>query len=101
MLSIPIVTIPTQGETAVAINENSRIGQLLSNNPQLNIEVSQWSKLGSIAWNHARVWLPPIWLLGSLVVFAWSMVRVCRFIRLLTAWLSNDIIMLDGKCQME
>ena len=85
IVKIPIVTIPAQGETAVAINENSRLGQLLSNNPQLNIEVSQWSKLGSAAWNHARVWLPPIWLLGSVVVFAFSIVRVCRFSRLLAA----------------
>jgi len=85
VMKIPIVTIPAQGETAVAINENSRPGQLLSNNPQLNIEVSQWSKLGSAAWNHARVWLPPVWLLGSVVVFAWSMVRICRFSRLLVA----------------
>ncbi len=85
IVKIPIVTIPAQGETAVAINENSRLRQLLSNNPQLNIEVSQWSKLGSAAWNHARVWLPPIWLLGSVVVFAFSIVRVCRFSRLLAA----------------
>ena len=85
IVKIPIVTIPAQGETAVAINENSRIGQLLSNNPQLNIEVSQWSTLGSTAWNHARVWLPPIWLVGIAVVFAFSIVRVCRFRRLLAA----------------
>jgi len=85
IVTIPIVTIPAQGETALEVNEISQPGQLLSHNPQLNIEVSQWSKLGYTAWNHARVWLPPIWLLGSVVVFAFSMVRICRFSRLLAA----------------
>jgi beta-lactamase regulating signal transducer with metallopeptidase domain len=85
IVTIPIVTIPAQGETAVAINENSRLGPPLSNSRQLNTEAFMSSKLGFAAWNHARVWLPPIWLLGSVVVFAWSMVRVCRFSRLLAA----------------
>jgi len=86
VMRIPIITIPVEGETTVAINENSRAGQLLSNNPQLNIDTQrELSKLGSAAWNHARVWLPPIWLLGSVVVFGFSIVRVCRFSRLLAA----------------
>jgi beta-lactamase regulating signal transducer with metallopeptidase domain len=85
IVTIPLVTIPAQGETAVAINDHSRPAPLLSNSSELNIETSLWSKLGSAAWNHARVWLPPIWLLGSVVVFAWSLVRVCRFGRLLAA----------------
>jgi len=85
IVTVPIVTIPAQGETALAINGISQPGPMLSNNPQLNIEVSQWSKLGSAAWNHARIWLSPIWLLGSVVVFAFSTVRICRFSRLLAA----------------
>jgi len=89
IVKIPIVTIPAQGETAVAINNHSRPGPLLSNSRQLNIDAqpdaSLWSKLGSGAWNYARFWLPPIWLLGSVVVFARSIVRVCRFSRLLAA----------------
>jgi len=89
IVTIPIVTIPAQGETAVAINEHSRPGPLLSNSRQLNIDAqpdaSLWPKLGSATWNHARVWLPPIWLVGSVVVFAGSMVRVCCFSRLLAA----------------
>jgi len=89
IVTIPIVTIPAQGETAVAINDHSRPGPPLSNSRQLNIDAqpdaSLSSKLGSAAWNHARVWLPPIWLLGSVVVFAGSMVRVYRFSRLLAA----------------
>ena len=89
IVTIPIVTIPQQPETAVAINNHSRPGTLLSNSRQLNIDAqpdaSLRPKLGSAAWNHARVWLPPIWLLGSVVVFGWSMVRICRFSRLLAA----------------
>jgi bla regulator protein BlaR1 len=85
VMRIPIITIPTQGETAVAINNDSKPGPLLANSRQHNIEVSLWSKLGSATWNHARVWLPPIWLLGSVVVFGWSMVRLLRFSRLLAA----------------
>ena len=85
IVTIPIVTIPAQGETAVASNEHSRPGPLLSNSRQLNTEAFLSSKLVSAAWNHARVWLPPIWLLGSMVVFVWSMGRVCRFSRLLAA----------------
>ena len=85
IVTIPLVTIPAQGETAVAINENSKPGPPLSNSRQLNTEAFLSSKLGSAAWNHARVWLPPIWLLGSMVVFVWSMGRVCRFSRLLAA----------------
>jgi len=87
VVTIPVITIPDQPETAVAINDHSRPGPLLSNSRQLNIDAqldaSLSSKLGSAAWNHARVWLPPIWLLGSVVVFAFSMVRVYRFSRLL------------------
>jgi len=89
IVTIPIVTIPAQSETAVAINDHSRPGPPLSDSRQLNIDsqthASLSSNLGSAAWNHARVWLPPICLLGSVVVFAFSMVRVCRCSRLLAA----------------
>ncbi|MHC4483254.1 MAG: M56 family metallopeptidase [Planctomycetota bacterium] len=89
MLKIPIVTIPVGGETAVVINDNSRAGPMLSNSRQLNVDeqsdATVWPKLKSSVWNHARVWLPPIWLLGSVVVFCFSMVRVCRFSRMLAA----------------
>lgn len=83
IVTIPIVTIPAQGETAVVVNDLSRAGPLISDGRQPDIEASSWSKLGSGGWNHARVWLPPIWLLGSVVVFAWSVVRVFRFGHLL------------------
>ncbi|MHC4440836.1 MAG: M56 family metallopeptidase, partial [Planctomycetota bacterium] len=85
IVTIPIVNIPAHDETAVVINDHSQPMPLLSNNPQLNIEVSQRSELGTAVWNRARVWLPPILLVGSAVVFAFSIVRVYRFRRLLAA----------------
>jgi len=83
IVTVPIVTIPAQDETAVAINEQSQPVPLFDVETQPEASLS--STLGSTAWNHTRVWLPPIWLLGSAVVFAFSMVRVYRFSRLLAA----------------
>ncbi|NQT00663.1 MAG: M48 family metalloprotease, partial [Planctomycetes bacterium] len=80
IVTIPIVTIPAQDETAVAINDHSTPGPQLTNSRQFDVETQL-----SGAWNHARVWLPPIWLLGSMLVFVVSMVRICRFSRLLAA----------------
>jgi beta-lactamase regulating signal transducer with metallopeptidase domain len=86
VMRIPIITIPAQGEAAGAINDYSGPEPLLSNNSQFNINTQRDPyKLGSTAWNHARIWLPPIWLLGSVVVFGFSMIRVYRFNRLLAA----------------
>ncbi|MDP6633967.1 MAG: M56 family metallopeptidase [Phycisphaerae bacterium] len=39
----------------------------------------------SAVLDHLRQWAPPIWLLGSAIVLVWSLVRVSRFSRLLTA----------------
>jgi hypothetical protein len=54
-----------------AIAERARVSSLLSN-------------IAATA-DRAKPWLACIWLLGSMVVFAWSLVRVCRFSRLLAA----------------
>ncbi len=43
------------------------------------------TRIGSVAFSHGRRWLPPIWLLGSVMVFSWSLLRVFRFGRLLKA----------------
>ena len=83
IVTVPIVTIPAQGETAVATDDHSSPGLLTSDGSELNIEASKGPRLKRTVWNHARVWLPPVWLLGSVVAFAWSMVRICRFGRLL------------------
>ena len=78
IVTIPIVTIPQQPETAVVIDDHSTPEPQLTNSRQFDVETQL-----SGAWNHARVWLPPIWLLGSVVVLGWSLFRVYRFSRLL------------------
>jgi beta-lactamase regulating signal transducer with metallopeptidase domain len=83
VVTLPIVTIPAQGETAAAIGDASMPEPVISGSSELNSETS--SRLRAAAWNYARVWLPPIWLLGSVVVFGFSMIRVCRFSKLLAA----------------
>ncbi len=80
MIRIPVITIPAQGEAAVVINDNSRAEALLSYG-QLNVD----EQSDAAVWNHARYWLPPIWLLGSVVVFGFSMIRIFRFSRMLAA----------------
>ena len=95
IVTIPIVTIPQQPETAVAINDHSRprpplaSGQAFDiDEPSVLAETAQASSLlsniGTIT-NHAKPWLAFVWLLGSVVVFGWSMARVYRFSRLLAA----------------
>ena len=43
------------------------------------------SGLASVALKHAEQWAGPFWLAGSLIVLVWSLLRVVRFARLLTA----------------
>ncbi|MFP6899035.1 MAG: M56 family metallopeptidase [Roseibacillus sp.] len=38
-----------------------------------------------VLWRHGKAWLVGFWLAGSLLVFAWSLFRVGRFQRLLSA----------------
>ena len=85
VVTIPVLTISQPPDAAVAISDHAGPGPLVSESPEPKIEASLWSKLESAAWNHTRVWLPPVWLLGSVVVFAFSIVRVCRFSRMLAA----------------
>ena len=102
--TIPVLTIPEHPETAVAINDHSRSGPPAAsdreadvsrsgppaaNNPEPDVAdqpaASLSARVGSVVFSHGKEWLPPIWLLGSVVVFAWSLVRVYRFGRLLAA----------------
>ena len=89
ILSIPIVTIPQQHESTVAIDNNSQPTPTVVGNHRFDIDqqsnASLSARIGALAIRHGKEWLPPIWLLGSVVVFAWSMVRVVRFGRLLAA----------------
>ena len=89
VLTIPLVTISEQPETAVAMNGHSLSGLPLANSREFDVDTqptaSLWSRIASMEVNHGKVGFTAIWLLGSVVVFAWSMVRVYRFSRLLTA----------------
>ena len=83
IVTIPVVTIPEQPETAAAINNRSRSGPPVANNREFDVDeqpgASPSARIGPVGFSHGKEWLPPIWLLGSVVVFAWSLVRVCRF----------------------
>ena len=103
IVTIPVVTIPRQPRTAVAITEHSQQRSPLTNNREFDVgeqrdgataqmseraseraaDASPLARIGSVMLNQGRTWLPPIWLLGSVFVFAWSLLQVYRFSRLL------------------
>jgi beta-lactamase regulating signal transducer with metallopeptidase domain/polyhydroxyalkanoate synthesis regulator phasin len=104
IMPIPVVTIPAQLETTAAINNHSRSGPPVASSHEADVshaglvvahnrepdvaqqpDASLSARIGSVVFTHGKTWLPPIWLLGSVVVFAWSLVRVFRFGRLLAA----------------
>ena len=89
IVSIPIVTIAQQHESTAAINSNSQSPLSLAGNREFDVDEkpNAWglARIGVVALRHGKEWFPPIWLLGSVVVFGWSMVRVSRFGRLLAA----------------
>jgi beta-lactamase regulating signal transducer with metallopeptidase domain len=88
LVTPPIVTIPVsmfsaQPDDVVATDDHSPGGT----QPVMVQTAPASSRLFDMAAaaNRAKPWLASIWLLGSAVVFAWSIVRVCRFSRLLAA----------------
>jgi bla regulator protein BlaR1 len=89
IVNIPLVALPAPPEITVAMNGHSLSEPPLANNYDFDLDTqpttSLWQKIKSETLNHGKEWLMVIWLLGSTVIFAWSMVRVCRFSRLLMA----------------
>ncbi len=87
IVTIPVVRIPRQPQTAVAFTEHSRQRLPLTYNREFDVgeqpDACLSAKIRSVMLNQGRTWLPPIWLLGSVVVFAWSLLQVYRFSRLL------------------
>ena len=80
IVTIPVVAIHTQTDTL--INDHSvNAAQSIESDTHASSLATIWS----VMLDRGKAWLPPIWLLGSVVVFAFSMVRVCRFSRLLVA----------------
>jgi len=115
IVQVPVVTIPRQPETAVAADHASSSGQPAAGGREFDgsavagtgeldasrsgqpavdggrLEVAERrdatlpARVAGAALKHGNGWLPPIWLLGSAVVLTWSLIRVCRFSRLLAA----------------
>ncbi len=76
VVTIPVIAIPGLPETAVALNNRPFVALE-------KVDTSLWSRIEFIVSNYGREGLVFIWLLGSVIVFAWSLVRVYRFNRLL------------------
>jgi len=69
IVTIPIITYWAQPEAAGTLNMLANVSPVITDAGGFDI--------------NARAWLVSIWLLGSVVVFAWSLLRVFRFNRLL------------------
>jgi len=87
LVTIPVVTIPWQSETSVAINDPSQPGSPIANGREPDVDGQPGAFLsggiGSVLFEHGKTGLKLIWLVGSLFVFGWSLVRIFRFNRLL------------------
>jgi beta-lactamase regulating signal transducer with metallopeptidase domain len=90
IVTIPIDTFSIQPEAVDTLDNYAQLHPPVTD-AQSSLHVVAAAALSSLrsgigtVWNHGRVWLPPIWLLGSVFVFAWSLMRVYRFNRLLVA----------------
>ena len=102
LVTPPLVTIPGFFDTTVAVENHSQpstaplsndIAPAVSQSPGLSdgnvLAISQPGpppvNIFTAALQQARRCAPPVWLLGSVVVLVWSLVRVCRFGGLLAA----------------
>jgi len=90
IVTIPIDTFSIQPEAAGTLGNHAHLLPP-GTDAQSRLPVLAAATLSSLrsgigtVWNHGRIWLPPIWLLGSVFVFAGSLIRVFRFNRLLMA----------------
>jgi beta-lactamase regulating signal transducer with metallopeptidase domain/polyhydroxyalkanoate synthesis regulator phasin len=102
LVTIPGVSFSGQSETVVAVAEHyqppapsasdesfdaSHSSPPLAAGRQISGEnpTAPLSARLTTAFKLARQWAPPLWLLGSMIVLIWSLVRVSRFSRLLKA----------------
>ena len=88
LVTPPIVMIPisissAQAEHTIAAGDNREFDA--GQRPTIAETSTVSPLLSAIAAtaNHARPWLASLWLLGGAAVTVWSLVRVCRFSRLL------------------
>lgn len=104
LVSVPVVTLARGPETIAVSNDPLRTELLPTGDQGLDVsrpdlsvansressvhpqpDTSRATRIGAIVWQYGRAWFAPIWLLGSLLVLIVSMVRVCRFSRVLAA----------------
>lgn len=82
VVTLPVVPFPGQleGATGTVFMEFPSEGIIDSNAPMVEITPvsSPWNNIAA-ASNRAKPWLAVIWLLGSGVIFFWSLTRVFRF----------------------
>lgn len=85
IVTIPVVPIPWQADTtAVAIfdideQQDAAAVQVSGSARNAYLSAEPWA----VVLDHGKPWLFLTWLLGSVFVFAWSLLRVYRFSRLL------------------
>ncbi len=83
LVTIPVGLFPQQPDHAAANAGAFRPNQL-SAVAETALESALLSSIAPM-WNRAKSCIATLWLLGSVVVFVWSMARVWRFGRLLAA----------------
>jgi len=81
IVTIPVLTVPVQPD--VLIEKNSAQVGPVALMSESEIDALFMADTWFAMLNYAKAWLPPIWLVGSVFVLVWSLVRVRRFNRLL------------------
>jgi beta-lactamase regulating signal transducer with metallopeptidase domain len=77
VVTIPIVTIPElHDRTVVSVTDHSQATSTIS---RTEGDVHHSTETWSTVWDHGKKKLSLLWLLGSLIVLAVSLVRVYRF----------------------
>jgi len=85
LVTIPIVTIPRQANSAPAAifaideQQDAAAVQVAGSEKAAFFSAKTWSTV----LNFVKPWLFLIWMLGSLFVFVWTLLRIYRFSRLL------------------
>ncbi len=93
VMTVGVIEFPRADVAAVSVMDGSTQGyyhgETVSDGAAAESGGSQsgWliARTGSVVLEYVRVWLPPIWLAGSLIVLGWSLVRVYRFSCMLSA----------------
>jgi beta-lactamase regulating signal transducer with metallopeptidase domain len=91
VVTIPVVAIGGLADNSTVVNQgywqidiDEKEVSTASNISAGEAEISPLAKTWFLMLDYGKTWLPPIWLLGMVVMFVWSMVRIFRFNRLLT-----------------